>query len=34
LGLDSDWQAAQIPVFGRYQQMTTRRIPVIVLDFL
>lgn len=25
-------QAAQIPVFARYQQMTTREIPVVVFD--
>jgi deazaflavin-dependent oxidoreductase (nitroreductase family) len=25
-------QATQIPVFGRYQQMTTRQIPVVVFD--
>jgi hypothetical protein len=25
-------QAAQIPVFARYQEMTTRQIPVVVFD--
>jgi deazaflavin-dependent oxidoreductase (nitroreductase family) len=25
-------QAAQLPVFARYQQMTTRQIPVVVFD--
>ena len=25
-------QSAQIPVFGEYQQMTTRQIPVVVLE--
>jgi len=27
-------QAAQIPVFARYQEMTTRQIPVVVLERL
>ncbi len=27
-------QAAQIPVFARYQEMTTRQIPVVVFDRL
>ena len=27
-------QAAQIPVFGRYQEMTTRHIPVVVFERL
>ncbi len=27
-------QAAQIPVFGKYQEMTTRQIPVVVLERL
>jgi deazaflavin-dependent oxidoreductase (nitroreductase family) len=27
-------QAAQIPVFGKYQEMTTREIPVVVLERL
>ena len=27
-----DQQAAQIPVFARYQQMTSRKIPVVVFE--